>query len=77
VAEGVQQLDEAFGPELLLRNAAWLTFKESRASFAIEHEADQSSRVKRFAAADHGSAELGQNGDHLRGLDARLPEGPL
>lgn len=51
VAAGVQSLDDTYGPELLLRSAAWLTFKESRASFAIEHEADQQDRVKRFAAA--------------------------
>jgi Fic/DOC family len=51
VADGVRQLDDAYGPELLLRSAAWLTFKESRASFAIEHEGDQQDRVRRFAAA--------------------------
>ena len=51
VAAGVQSLDDTYGPELLLRSAAWLTFKESRASFAIEHEADRQDRVKRFAAA--------------------------
>ncbi len=51
VAAGVQLLDDTYGPELLLRSAAWLTFKESRASFAIEHEAGEQGRVKRFAAA--------------------------
>lgn len=51
VAAGVQALDDTYGPELLLRSSAWLTFKESRASFAIEHEGDKSDRVKRFAAA--------------------------
>lgn len=51
VAAGVQRLDDAYGPELLLRSAAWLTFKESRASFAVEHEADQDDKVRRFAAA--------------------------
>lgn len=51
VEAGVQSLDDTYGPELLLRSAAWLTFKESRASFAIEHEADKQDRVKRFAAA--------------------------
>lgn len=51
VAAGVQSLDDTYGAELLLRSAAWLTFKESRASFAIEHEADQQDRVRRFAAA--------------------------
>ena len=50
VAAGVRKLDDTYGPELLLRSAAWLTFKESRASFAIEHEADQEDRVKRFAS---------------------------
>lgn len=50
VAAGVQSLDDTYGSELLLRSAAWLTFKESRASFAIEHEADKQDRVKRFAA---------------------------
>ena len=51
VAAGVQQLDDTYGTELLLRSAAWLTLKESRASFAIEHEADKHDRVQRFAAA--------------------------
>jgi len=51
VQAGVRKLDDSYGPELLLRCAAWLTFKESRASFAIEHEADQDDRVRRFAAA--------------------------
>lgn len=51
VAAGVQQLDNTYGTELLLRSAAWLTLKESRASFAIEHEADKHDRVHRFAAA--------------------------
>lgn len=51
VTAGVKALDDAYGPELLLRSAAWLTFKESRASFALEHEADKEDRVQRFAAA--------------------------
>lgn len=51
VAAGVQALDDTYGTELLLRSAAWLTFKESRASFAIEHEADQDDKVRRFATA--------------------------
>lgn len=51
VGAGVKRLDDAYGPQLLLRSAAWLTFKESRASFAIEHEADQDDKVRRFAAA--------------------------
>lgn len=50
VTAGVKELDDLYGAEILLRSSAWLTFKESRASFAIEHEADQEDRVKRFAA---------------------------
>lgn len=42
-------LDREFGEDVLMRAAAWLTFKESRASFLIEKEADQTDRIKRFA----------------------------
>lgn len=38
-----------FGEDLLMRAATWMTLRESRASFAIEGEAGQSSRVQRFA----------------------------
>ena len=68
VAAGVQALDEAYGPELLLRSAAWLTFKESRASFAIEHEADKADRVKRFAAV---------MGEFSGRMDDPMAPGPL
>ena len=51
VAAGVEKLDNTYGKDLLMRSAAWLTFKESRASFAIEHEDDNKDRVRRFAAA--------------------------
>lgn len=50
VAAGVKALDDTYGPEVLLRSAAWLTFKESRSSFAIEREANQDDKVRRFAA---------------------------
>ncbi|NDZ18740.1 cell filamentation protein Fic [Variovorax sp. WS11] len=45
----ITELDRQFGEDVLMRAAAWLTFKESRASFLIEHEADQTDRIKRFA----------------------------
>ena len=38
-----------FGEELLLRAAAWMTLRESKASFAIEGEADHATRIQRFA----------------------------
>jgi hypothetical protein len=42
-------LELEFGADLLQRSTVWLTIKESRASFAIEHEEHQHDRVKRFA----------------------------
>lgn len=38
-----------FGPDILMRTASWLTFKEPRASFLIEREADKADRIQRFA----------------------------
>lgn len=43
------ELTAEFGEDLLLRAAVWMTLRESKASFAIEGEADQAGRVQRFA----------------------------
>lgn len=48
-AAALAELDRQFGADVLMRTAAWLTFKESRASFLIEREADQPDRIRRFA----------------------------
>lgn len=45
----LSELDRSYGADILLRTASWLTFKESRASFLIEKEADQVDRIQRFA----------------------------
>lgn len=45
----LHELDRTYGADILLRTASWLTFKESRASFLIEKEADQADRIQRFA----------------------------
>lgn len=50
-AQHLADLEVEFGAEVLQRSAVWLTIKESRASFAIEHEEQQVDRVRRFAAA--------------------------
>jgi Fic/DOC family len=50
IRERITQLELQFSAELVLRSAVWLTIKESRASFAIEHEEDKRDRVQRFAA---------------------------
>lgn len=43
------ELSEEFGEDLLQRAAVWMTLRESKASFAIEGEADRVGRVQRFA----------------------------
>lgn len=56
-----EELTNEFGEELLLRAAAWMTLRESRASFTIEGEADRGTRIQRFAdvmARRTGQGEL-------------------
>ena len=50
-AQHLSDLEVEFGADVLLRSAVWLTIKESRASFAIEHEEQHVDRVRRFASA--------------------------
>lgn len=47
--QALRELNQTFGADILMRTASWLTFKESRASFLIEKEADQADRIQRFA----------------------------
>lgn len=49
LSAALTELDRTFGADILMRTASWLTFKESRASFLIEKEADQTDRIQRFA----------------------------
>lgn len=49
-AAQLDALQAEYGVDVLRRSAVWLTLKESRASFQIEHEQDQTDRIKRFAA---------------------------
>lgn len=49
VDAALRELNQTFGADILIRTASWLTFKESRASFLIEKEADKSDRIQRFA----------------------------
>jgi hypothetical protein len=50
VRERIARLEGQFSAELVLRSAVWLSVKESRASFVIEHEKNQLDRIQRFAA---------------------------
>jgi hypothetical protein len=55
------ELTAEFGEDLLVRAAAWMTLRESKASFAIEGEADRATRIQRFAdvmARRTGQGEL-------------------
>lgn len=54
-AKALDDLDHRFGAELLLRSSNWLSLKESRASFQIEHEENRLDRIQRFASviAEH------------------------
>ena len=45
----LSELNQTFGADILMRTASWLTFKESRASFLIEKEADKTDRIQRFS----------------------------
>lgn len=49
-AARLDALQAEYGVDLLMRSAVWLTIRESRASFRIEHEEDQKDRIQRFAA---------------------------
>lgn len=49
LSAALTELDRTFGTDILMRTASWLTFKESKASFLIEKEADQADRIQRFA----------------------------
>ena len=62
-AAALESLEVEFGADVLMRSAVWLSIKESRASFAIEHEEKQVDRVKRFAAVME--RRCGQNDDPL------------
>ncbi|MDQ5909270.1 MAG: hypothetical protein QG599_1365 [Pseudomonadota bacterium] len=57
------ELESDFGMDLIMRSAVWLTVKESRASFLIEHEQDQEDRIRRFAVVME--AECGRHDDPL------------
>lgn len=54
-------LETDYGVDLIMRSTVWLTVKESRASFLIEHEQDQEDRIRRFAAVME--SECGRHAD--------------
>lgn len=53
-------LQVEFGDDTLLKSAVWLTLRESKASFQIEGEQDQKSRITRFADVLHTHTGTGE-----------------
>ena len=45
----LQSLVLEFGEDVLMRSAVWMTLRESKSSFTIEGEANESDRIARFA----------------------------
>lgn len=75
VPQLVQNLTDEFGEDLLQRAAVWMTLRESKASFAIEGEADRASRIERFAqvmARRTGHDESPLNGTALAQLQSEI-----
>lgn len=63
LAGAITDIENDFGIDILMRSAVWMTIKESRASFQIEHEQDKEDRVRRFAAVM--GTECGKHADPL------------
>lgn len=61
--ERIARLEGQFSTELVMKSAVWLTIKESRSSFAIEHEEDNRDRIQRFATVIE--QRTGQSTDQL------------
>lgn len=51
IAQRLDMMEAEFGTDIMRRSAVWLTIKESRASFVIEHEGQHQDRIQRFATA--------------------------
>lgn len=74
-ARHLADLEVEFGADVLQRSVVWLTIKESRASFAIEHEEQHVDRVRRFASVMEqrcGQHDEPLSGDALGELQSQI-----
>jgi len=55
------ELEADYGIDLIMRSTVWLTVKESRASFLIEHEQNKEDRIRRFAAVTESECGKHEN----------------
>lgn len=75
VAQLFGELTDEFGEDLLLRAAAWMTLRESKASFAIEGEGERATRIQRFAdvlARRTGQGDLPLDDETLADLQREI-----
>ncbi len=75
VGELLSELRQEFDQDVLMRAAVWLTMRESRASFEIEGEGDQTDRIQRFAnvlGRRTGQGEVPLTAEALAGLQAEI-----
>jgi Fic/DOC family len=70
VGDRIARLEAQFSAELVMRSAVGLTIKESRASFAIEHEENKRDRIQRFAAVME--QRTGQSADPLNPIELEI-----
>ena len=71
----LNELALEFGEDVLMRSAIWMTLRESKSSFAIEGESDQSDRIQRFAdvlARRTGEGALPLNNEKLAQLQSEI-----
>lgn len=71
----INEIADEFGADQLLRAAAWMTLRESKASFAIEGEADLATRIQRFVdvmARRTGQGDLPLTDDFLAELQREI-----
>lgn len=61
LASKLAALEADYGLDLIRRSTVWLTIKESRASFLIEHEQTLEDRIRRFAAVMESECGRHQN----------------
>ena len=71
----LSDLSMEFGEDMLMRSAVWMTLRESKSSFAIEGESNQSDRIQRFAdvlARRSGDGSLPLSEDALAQLQSEI-----
>ncbi len=71
----LRDLSMEFGEDMLMRSAVWMTLRESKSSFAIEGESNQSDRIQRFAdvlARRSGDGSLPLSEDSLAQLQSEI-----